>query len=351
METKMKFKKGDKVRVKSLEWYNGNKDTEGNIINKWNYPLINFIKDMARYCGQIFQILEIENDYYLLHDNAFCWQDWMLEDEVVGENIETKIMTKKQAQDVVRGTKYYLKNENESANLQNKLLEIGCKWISGCKEVQHEEQKYLFVSDYLNITVSEGKDIFMEDLNEELNVNDVLNIEIKDMIMETTEKKEMTQKEVFEYLNDTKILCTSKEESKKVQEKLFALGFSYYEEKSKEVVDCAFTLYIKDKKMQFGSDLSIWVEDSALRVEPSEVLAIQIKDEKPKFDPKTLQVYDKILVRCSKIEKWRARFFDSYENGFITANGSIFDYGVPYNEETKHLHGTTEEAPEFYKLN
>ena len=31
------------------------------------------------------------------------------------------------------------------------------------------------------------------------------------------ETKEMTQQEIFAYLNDTKILCTSKEESKKVQ--------------------------------------------------------------------------------------------------------------------------------------
>ena len=31
------------------------------------------------------------------------------------------------------------------------------------------------------------------------------------------ETKEMTQQEIFAYLNDTKILCTSREESKKVQ--------------------------------------------------------------------------------------------------------------------------------------
>ena len=98
------------------------------------------------------------------------------------------------------------------------------------------------------------------------------------------ETKEMTQQEIFAYLNDTKILCTSREESKKVQEKLFELGFSYYGDKSKEVVDYAFMLYINShNKMQFGTVLSMWVDDDARRIEPSEILAIQLKEEKPKF--------------------------------------------------------------------
>ena len=163
------------------------------------------------------------------------------------------------------------------------------------------------------------------------------------------ETKEMTQQEIFAYLNDTKILCTSREESKKVQEKLFALGFSYYGEKSNEVVDYAFTLYIKNKKMQFGSDLSMWVEDSALRIEPSEILAIQIKEEKPKFDPKSLQAFDKVLVR-EMGGTWLARFFDIYEGGYYVTSGTLWTYCIPYNKETKHLHGTTEEAPEFYRV-
>ena len=113
------------------------------------------------------------------------------------------------------------------------------------------------------------------------------------------ETKEMTQQEIFAYLNDTKILCTSREESKNVQEKLFALGFCYYGEKSNEVVDSAFTLYINfHNKMQFGSDLSIWVDNGARRIEPNEILAIQLKEEKPKFylSKEEIEKYQQISI-------------------------------------------------------
>ena len=165
------------------------------------------------------------------------------------------------------------------------------------------------------------------------------------------EIKEMTQQEIFAYLNDTKILCTSREESKKVQEKLFALGFSYYGEKSKEVVDSAFTLYINiHNKMQFGSDLSMWVDDEARRIEPSEILAIQIKEEKPKFDPKTLQPFDRVLVRDIAGKTWLCTLFSHIENEDFICTSSVWKCCIPYNEDIKHLVGTADEAPEFYRI-
>lgn len=33
----------------------------------------------------------------------------------------------------------------------------------------------------------------------------------------------------------------------------------------------------------------------------------------------------------------------------IATTRGIFSYYIPYNDETKHLVGTTKEAPEFYK--
>lgn len=43
-------------------------------------------------------------------------------------------------------------------------------------------------------------------------------------------------------------------------------------------------------------------------------------------------------------EVWCARFFDYYEDGiYHTASGEIWDTCLPYNEETKHLHGTTDD--------
>ena len=73
----------------------------------------------------------------------------------------------------------------------------------------------------------------------------------------------------------------------------------------------------------------------------------------PKFDPKTLQPFDKVLVRDNYKEEWSCNFFSHISNDdvyhpYITLNiGYIFC--IPYNEDTKHLVGTKEEAPEYYR--
>lgn len=74
---------------------------------------------------------------------------------------------------------------------------------------------------------------------------------------------------------------------------------------------------------------------------------------KPKFDPKTLQAFDKVLVRDSDSENWMIQLFSHIIEGekgypYLCINNP-YKYCIPYNEETKHLIGTTEEAPEFYK--
>ena len=74
--------------------------------------------------------------------------------------------------------------------------------------------------------------------------------------------------------------------------------------------------------------------------------------KKPKFDPKTLQPFDKVLIRDSKYEDWRCDILSHIHNRgdyhFRTIT-SYYAYCIPYNEETKHLVGTTEEAPEYYR--
>ena len=71
--------------------------------------------------------------------------------------------------------------------------------------------------------------------------------------------------------------------------------------------------------------------------------------KKEKFDPKTLKPFDKVLVRISNL--WRVNFFSNKEDGgcrCIDIN-YLFKYCIPYNDETKHLVGTTDEAPEYYR--
>ena len=70
--------------------------------------------------------------------------------------------------------------------------------------------------------------------------------------------------------------------------------------------------------------------------------------KKEKFDPKTLKPFDKVLVRLLNF-KWRVNFFSNKEYGAYTCIEHTFKYCIPYNDDTKHLVGTTDEAPEYYR--
>ena len=73
--------------------------------------------------------------------------------------------------------------------------------------------------------------------------------------------------------------------------------------------------------------------------------------KKDRFDPKTLKAFDRILVRNSKIEKWRCEHFSYFNEGNDCPYVTFISYKfcVPYNDDTKHLVSTANEAPEFYR--
>ena len=72
--------------------------------------------------------------------------------------------------------------------------------------------------------------------------------------------------------------------------------------------------------------------------------------KKGKFDPKTLQPFDKVLVRDDSISTWKPDHFGYKDNKtFCRCVVSYFIQCIPYNEETKHLIGTSLEAPEYYR--
>lgn len=74
--------------------------------------------------------------------------------------------------------------------------------------------------------------------------------------------------------------------------------------------------------------------------------------KKEKFDPNTLQAFDRVLVRKFKTIKWHCEHFSHFDGGNYNpciASCCSYTFCVPYNEETKHLVGTTEEAPEYYR--
>ena len=75
--------------------------------------------------------------------------------------------------------------------------------------------------------------------------------------------------------------------------------------------------------------------------------------KKEKFDPKTLKPFNKVLVRDSDVDVWQCEMFSHFCSRETTypffCCGSPYYYCIPYNSETEHLLGTTEEAPQYYR--
>lgn len=72
-----------------------------------------------------------------------------------------------------------------------------------------------------------------------------------------------------------------------------------------------------------------------------------------RFDPKTLKPFDRVLVRDDD-RYWDCEFFSYISKRdihcpYITI-ASCCDFCIPYNDDTKHLVGTTDEAPEYYRF-
>lgn len=73
--------------------------------------------------------------------------------------------------------------------------------------------------------------------------------------------------------------------------------------------------------------------------------------KKEKFDPNTLNPFDKVLVYDND-GKWRCNLFSHIRDNSIFPYAAIdvnYSHCIPYNEDTKHLLGTIEEAPEYYR--
>lgn len=74
--------------------------------------------------------------------------------------------------------------------------------------------------------------------------------------------------------------------------------------------------------------------------------------KKEKFDPKTLQPFDRVLVRNKENFIWGVNIYSHKikdENNPYWCISWVYKYCIPYNDDTKHLAGTTDEAPEYYR--
>ena len=83
----MRFQKGDRVRIKSLDWYNENKNKVGKVWTSGKGARIPFEKHMSKWCGKVMTISDVRADHYtMIEDLVGYWTDEMIEGLVEDEN-------------------------------------------------------------------------------------------------------------------------------------------------------------------------------------------------------------------------------------------------------------------------
>ena len=78
---------------------------------------------------------------------------------------------------------------------------------------------------------------------------------------------------------------------------------------------------------------------------------VKYEKKKERFNPKTLKPFDRVLARLADQSIWCCELFSFVEDDkkLIKCCGVYYKYCIPYNDDTKHLVGTTDDAPDFYK--
>ena len=79
---------------------------------------------------------------------------------------------------------------------------------------------------------------------------------------------------------------------------------------------------------------------------------VKYEPQKERFNPKTLKPFDKVIAKCNDF-KWVCEMFSHYDisKGIMpyVCVGGFYNVCIPYNEDTKYLVGTKDEAPDFYR--
>jgi len=154
----MKYKVGDRVKIKSLDWYNENKDEYGYI----DCGSRAFFTKMSDWCGKIVTIKEIcKTNCYRLEEYDFDWTDEMIEglaeEETLIERVDDKglpfneWLSHKGAFHIPDG--YELKDEN--GNVINATKIVLEKNIIREEQIDNAAQEYID-SDNAVLTYSDG---------------------------------------------------------------------------------------------------------------------------------------------------------------------------------------------------
>lgn len=124
VESAHEYKVGDKVRIKSKEWYNSQpKDKDRDIIPPEGY-LLYFFRSMQMYCGEVYTIESISTNDHLINfkeDNR-SWESWMFdpvdeEERSIGDIIQFPSNSRYIIIDIVPKSKFYTTVEMSSGEV------------------------------------------------------------------------------------------------------------------------------------------------------------------------------------------------------------------------------------------
>lgn len=177
-------------------------------------------------------------------------------------------------------------------------------------------------------------------------------------IEDSMETKKMTLAEAQELVKNTKYIVFSAHESEHLQKKLFEIGCRWLHS-NKIICNTEHPFLMVDEflniRYRIYSEFEYFSQEKKRFIETDRIFNIEIQQEpkkepKQKFDPRSLKPFDKVLVKNDG-EIWSIDFYDRYNSEVETyfCVGGVFTYCIPYNEETKYLHGNGNKEPEFYQ--
>ena len=158
----MKYNVGDKVRIKSIDWYNENKNENGSIYLNNN----SFVSDMSEFCGKIATIIkkcDKYDKYYKLdidkNKGSWSWTDDMLEDIMESKKVKITLPKDCKVSDINTTVKdncivveYIPEKKKEFIPKDGDIIftetcTCVCKWVSIFKEeIDRHIQTYCDIS-------------------------------------------------------------------------------------------------------------------------------------------------------------------------------------------------------------
>lgn len=150
----------------------------------------------------------------------------------------------------------------------------------------------------------------------------------------------------MEKMNIAEILRNCKRGTKLYSPLIGECEFEYVDEMFK--IKVRYLLENGDRACLWFYEDGSYLDNGRCILFPSEDVRDWSGFNKPKFDPETLKPFDKVLA--NNIDGWVCDIFSHprYDE-FILSGGCAYGQVIPYNEDTKHLVGTRNEAPEFYR--